>query len=182
MVTASVDAVQVLDLMALVQNSLGAESLEQYFHKVDDFLSDRMVDRFAVEGDDASGQWPPLTETTIRLKEAMGASGDEINVRTGDLIHWMVETSDIDVLPSAGGMLEKPSRQIFGDAIATKKLTTAQEGTNVNPMFPGAVTPPRPVAVLSDRDCEDILQMLMTHIMTWVVAGAELSLSGGFSD
>lgn len=172
-VVVDVDTIDVQNMLHLAMMAVDTPSMMTFMNtKVDDYLGNRAADRFAVEGDDASGNWAPLTETTRRIKEALGAPADEINIRTGDLAAWVIETSDVES-NGLGVTLTKPSQEIFSDPVATTKLQHAQQGTNSNPLFPGAVTPARPVVALAERDMATIVQMLQAWIMAEVTMGVQ---------
>ena len=172
-VVVDVDTIDVQNMLHLAMMAVDTPSMMTFMNtKVDDYLGNRAADRFAVEGDDASGNWAPLTETTRRIKEALGAPADEINIRTGDLAAWVIETSDVES-NGLGVTLTKPSQEIFSDPVATTKLQHAQQGTDSNPLFPGAVTPPRPVVALAERDMATIVQMLQAWIMAEVTMGVQ---------
>ena len=60
------------------------------------------------------------------------------------------------------------------DLLTRKKYETAQLGTDINPMIPGAVTPPRPIIGLGTEDMVEIMKMLQIHIMTSTVSNFAL--------
>lgn len=108
-------------------------------------LDDRLEHRFAAEGDDAVGQWLPLRPATqaIRASQGFGAA-HPINIRTREMIDWMLSAS-VDVSIVGGdGVLTFPARG--APPSVASKIETAQGG-RANPR-----TPPRPVVGLSDTD------------------------------
>ena len=132
------------------------------------YFSDQIVDRFAYAGDDASGNWAPLSAATIRLRHALGFSDDfAINERTGEFLHWLAYSGRVTVDPG-GAMLSVPGPA--PDGVLEKKLKTAQHGDVQGPgdMLPGAVTPPRPVLAIDAEDLANILAALQLHVINTV--------------
>lgn len=108
-------------------------------------LRKRAGDRFASEGDDVSGKWMPLQESTVRMREAMNFPGEHpINRRTGELENWVVQ-GGWDAYPTAiGASLRYPDKRPSGEL--RNKVVTAQEG-RTHPY-----TEPRPVLGVNETD------------------------------
>lgn len=105
----------------------------------------RASERFALEGDDASGTWKPLAQATVSRRMAAGQTPIKINDRTGAMRAW-VEGAPGVVKTAAGGvaMFEwpgTPTNRTIG-----KKLKTAQMGQTA------PYTPARPVIVADNAD------------------------------
>lgn len=109
------------------------------------YLSERAGTRFATEGDDASGQWLPLKEPTIAIREEQGYGGAHpINRRTGELEEWVVD-GGWDAYPTGfGASMRYPGTQPAGEL--RKKVETAQRGR------PDPNTAPRPVLAVNETD------------------------------
>lgn len=137
-----------------------------------DFFRDDIESRFYEEGDVKSGFWPPLAETTERIREQLGFGGAEpILRRTDDLFNFL--TGDYQIFGSDSWA----EMQVPGDPpdpLTARKLEVATKGTNVNPRFPGAITPPRPPLAVSEADLGKLLGLLMIHITEQIVLGIDL--------
>ena len=116
------------------------------------YLQGRAEQRFAMEGDDASGKWAPLKQSTIAIRQSEGYGAGPINVRTGELREYVVGnpgTISMDV----GATLEWPTGlPDSGDMFF--KYRVAQSGT-----MNGRV-PARPVAAISFHDMVAINALL----------------------
>lgn len=166
--TVEVNTVQVDHLLNAVMRAVSPVGLEPFAEDVADYLSERVVERFAYEGDAASGNWPALSEATQGIRAKMGYGPDgPINIRTETLFEWAAYSADIESIPG-GVMVEIPDTKRM-DATTLQKLKVAQMGTNDNAMIPGAVTPPRPVVALDERDMVDIMAKLQIYIMAATV-------------
>lgn len=113
---------------------------------MDPYLKERAKRRFRMEGDEASGPWMPLSETTHAFRESQGFPPDHpINHRTGALERYVTGGSPAAAKPIPGGaMVTFPSRRATGETAA--KLRTAQEG-KLRPR-----TPARPVLAFDSTD------------------------------
>jgi len=109
------------------------------------YLQERAKRRFRMEGDDASGPWMPLSETTHAFREAQGYSPDHpINHRTGRLERYVTGTSAGVFITGNTATLRFPKNPPRGETAA--KLKTAQEG-KARPL-----TPARPVLAVNEAD------------------------------
>ncbi|MGE0342557.1 MAG: hypothetical protein AB7O86_05775 [Porticoccaceae bacterium] len=158
-------------MLRAVANSLSPSGLGRFLDKrVDPFLSERAADRFASEGDDASGKWAQLLEATgyIRLAKGFGRY-HPINVRTGDLRNFVVGTHTTSAV-AGGASMVKPA--VGGSGEMQKKLRAAQRG-GVGPK--GRPFPARPVVVLNSTDRLEIESLLKF----WVESAASRAQSRG---
>lgn len=161
-----VDAKGVINVVDTLEDRLSDTRLMWFLDKVvSPYLSDVIVDRFAYEGDAASGPWPPLAVYTERLKRWLGAPSDAPNERSGDMMAHLAY--DHAVEPWAlGALLRIPDRS---DAAMEKKLRTAQEGEPAGSNPFGGDTPPRPVLAMSEREEAAIQRMFDTYLWTSLV-------------
>lgn len=161
-----VDVSQVLSLLARLDRTLTGPMLARGFldNRVQPYFQEQIALRFAYEGDRASGDWPPLSEWTIRLKNELGYPEDT-NIRTRDLFEFVTEHY---VLRGGGdwASLDVPGEP--SNPLTEKKLATAQEGSTGNIMGRGD-TPPRPVIAVEEADMAGILVLLMEHIYDGVL-------------
>lgn len=128
------------------------------------YLQQAAADRFAMEGDEASGKWLPLKESTRRIRSEQGFPAGPINVRTGELREYVVGNQGsigIDI----GATLEWPTNLPEGTDLMYK-YRVAQTGT-----MSGKV-PARPVVGMSFRDMAAINVLLGGFINTARKAGA----------
>ncbi len=129
---------------------------------------DEIYMRFVHKGDDKSGQWAPLHDATIDIRRALGYPNDnEINVRTGDLLRFVVESYDILAGPMYAQMdlPGAPPTEALAD-----KLRRAQRGSDDNILGYGP-TIPRPILALDMTDMATLLGLLEMHIMLRVAVG-----------
>jgi len=139
-------------------------------------LAMRAQQRFANEGDDATGPWADLTFMTGRIRAWQGYPPfHPINVRTGALRNFVVNT--FTVKETAHGATLKMPGEASGDLLA--KLTQAQVGGGGRPRTsrpahfatrpegdagPNRPAPPRPVVALSIVDTMMISMDLLEFI------------------
>lgn len=126
------------------------------------YLEDRLEQRFVTEGDDAVGQWLPLRQATqvIRASQGFGAA-HPINIRTREMIDYMLNASADVTLIGSDGTLTFPSRG--APPSVEQKMQTAQAGKS----YPR--TPPRPVIALSDTDSVLITRDLASYMMQGLI-------------
>lgn len=132
---------------------------------VQHFFGDEAAYRFGAEGDRSSGDWQELSDATVALRQKMGFSPDDINMRTGDLYEFVTEHyevrsgpgfAEIDMPGQASGELER-------------KVETAQFGRVDNPIPNFGPTPARPViATDTEKDAEEVVVMLAEHVIRWM--------------
>lgn len=143
--------------------SLSGPNLERFlFDQAHPYFEQRIVNRFAVEGDSASGFWPPLSEATEEIKDALGAE-PYANIRTSDMFHTVTEEADFWFADNYAEMI-LPGSAAHG--LVAEKIETAQLGKAVNPIAQFGPTPPRPILVADERDMAQMLTELTTFIMT----------------
>jgi hypothetical protein len=117
------------------------------------YLQDRMRARFAMEGDDASGQWAALHVRTHWWREMFAAThglniqkDHPINFRTGELREF-AQTYDLESTATTAELV-MPRR--LATSVQATKLRHAQRGGTMRRS--GTRFPARPVAVLGTRD------------------------------
>lgn len=156
-------------LLKTIDDAIDATSNESMWNflerKVHPYLGKRIDDRFASEGDDATGKWEKLAFNTGRIRASKGfPAWHPINKRTGDLHRFVRDTyrlqggDDVTLtLPDGGSREER------------RKLAVAQLGGAVasgkgNFRGPNRPAPPRPVLALNARDAYVIQKDLMSLI------------------
>ncbi len=164
------DATNVSDLIQRVVAATMGTSLAQFLVAMaNPYMTDEIVQRFAYEGDSKSGNWAPLSDTTQRIREAMGFSPDgPINERDGELLDFMINSRDY-IAGDDWAMMQLP-----GDPPSfalEQKLLHAQQGAHDNGLFPGAQTPPRPVLATGPDDMMTLLKLLQVHVMAQIAMG-----------
>ena len=120
------------------------------------WLQERAEARFVAEGDDASGKWKPLSDTTNKIRESLGyPAAHPINVRTGELKRY-VESGKGDVgIDGFGVTYRWPGGPVTPGI--EKKMVGAQMGT-------GRQTA-RPVAAVNITDAAGVLVLLSDFIL-----------------
>lgn len=125
--------------------------------RVGPWLKQRAANRFRSQGDDVSGKWAPLQESTIRIRESHGFSAGPINRRTGELEAYITQ-SQFSVTPTAvGTALKYPSDPPRNKGVR-EKMKTAQQGKG----HPKTVA--RPVLGMNERDLSYVITMLAFHV------------------
>lgn len=145
-----------------IDSALSPVGLAQFLYGgVQPWLEQRAAERFASEGDDASGKWLPLAPATVEIRESQGFEGSHpINKRTGELEQYITQ-SQVDVTAAPGvGTLRFPGRNAPSKAVA-EKLSTAQRGRT----YPR--TPARPVLALNEKDLSVVMTQLAFHVKGW---------------
>ena len=168
-------AVEVNDLQA--RALLDAVSISTAYYSLADWMRTQasplmaasIVERFGDNGGGGIyGTWPPLAESTIRIKEALGAADPEApNDRTQDMLNSMV-TDHLVTTDPLGATMVIPGN--ISDDLLRRKLEVAARGYPQGPgdLMPGAYTPPRPVAVIDAVDVAMLMFSLQVHIMETV--------------
>ena len=64
--------------------------------------------RFKSKGDSASGKWAELSEATQQIRQNLGYSPDEINVRTGKMREFVTNPSPVIMQDAIGTTMEWP--------------------------------------------------------------------------
>ncbi len=163
------DATEVGELLAATWAALSGPSLAVFLETMaSEYFTEEIIDRFAYEGDDASGDWAPLADSTRRIREALGYPGSNpINERTQELLKFVAFHREFGVGPNMGFM-DVPGKPDTQSVEA--KLRTAQQGSSNNPLFPGATTPPRPVLATNAGDMVNLLRLLEIYLMQRIAA------------
>lgn len=152
-----------------IDSSLSPVGLAAFLHgSVGPWVKQRATDRFKLEGDDVTGQWAPLQQTTVEIREKSGFPGpNPINKRTGELEAYITE-GQVGVVASPGlGVLTYPDNPPRTKAIR-EKVKTAQRGR------PQPSTVARPILGLNERDLSEVMVMLALFVQSGggVVGGA----------
>lgn len=149
----------VQEMLNTIDSALSPIGLAAFLHgAVGPWVKERAADRFKNEGDDVSGRWAPLQQSTVEIRENMGFEGEHpINKRTGELEAYITE-GEIGVTTSPGlGVLKYPQNPP-ATASLKDKLKTAQTGRST----PRTVA--RPVLGMNENDLSHVLLMLALHI------------------
>lgn len=158
------DSVGVSRMLAYLEVKLSNQGMMSWLAgAVYPFIRERAQQRFDSEGDEVSGKWAPLEESTNRWREFMGVSpAHPINVRTGEMENYITQ-SLAAVMPQAGGVMMKypgkPPSSRLGE-----KVKTAQMG-KTKPL-----TVPRPILGLGMKDLNFTLGSLALYIQSGGVA------------
>lgn len=133
---------------------------------VEPHLRDRIVIRFAREGDSASGKWAQLKDVTGLIRRSKGYRAfHPINERTGGLRRGVLSSAEIRST-GAGASLLKPASG--GGREFQKKLAAAQRG---GVSQAGNAFPARPVLALDKDDADWIITRLWQFFEEAVNAG-----------
>lgn len=160
------DSRAVDNMLRSIYNAFSDELIAAEFlvETVDPILRHSIEERFAAEGDAASGPWQPLTEATVAIRESKGFPGAHpINVRTGAMKKHLVDDPPRVSVHSLGATMWSPGDQ--GSSEMKKKVRTAQEGD------PATRTPARPVLMVGPDDLEAIMVALAGYLGRHVAAG-----------
>lgn len=166
-VDVDVDATSVLLMLSNAEDAVSLQHISMAFDDdgpVVAMLQRQVAERFAEEGDDASGEWAPLSPATLDIKERMGYGDRGTNVRTGRMRAWLLNDSgDVDL--AAGGLFFNWPNEPSGKL--AEKFETAQFGSDET----GA--PPRPVMAADAEDLMAILEIVGHWVYDFM--GAEVS-------
>lgn len=115
----------------------------------DEWFRKRVSDRFAAEGDDATGGWAPLAQPATGDYRERGGYGREhpINVRTGELRRWMETEGIVTTASETAAVLSLPGPQ--PSQVGALKFQHAQLG--------GDSYPARPVLAFNATDFEGVV-------------------------
>lgn len=132
---------------------------------VDPWLQERAGQRFAEEGDGASGKWKPLTQFTQEWRDMQGYPPDHpINYRSGAFATWLANEADGTFMEVGNheGVYYWPGVHLPYDDFLAAKLHTANIGrvTGENKLFPNTSTPARPAVKI---DSTDVLALLTSY-------------------
>lgn len=142
-----------------LMGKISGPSLESYLRfKANPWLINRTRQRFLGQGDEVSGKWAPLKESTREFRINQGFSPLPINRRTGGMYDLLTQTGIPDaaatpvgailLFPGPGGM----------KGYLKQKVSTAQHGK----AKPGTVA--RPVLGLGIKDYAFFLRTLQEHV------------------
>ena len=171
-VTFTIEDDLVQKMLLTVEHAISGPSLMEFMRDdVAEFYERDIVDRFAYEGDEASGDWPPLSEGTIHIKRGMDLAGnpEDPNIRTGEMFNELTNAENYDTI--GGGDWAQISIPGDLDPLTQTKLTTAQRGKANNPIPQFGPTPPRPVLATSEYQLAQILELLEVHIGSRIIGG-----------
>lgn len=166
-----VDSSEPEELLQKLIDRLMANQLKGFLAtKVFRHLSNRASQRFAAEGDDASGPWTELAYATGRIRMFRGFQPfHPINVRTGALRRHILNSFKVFGAGEGGAYLQMPGNQ--GTREMQSKIKVAQMGgfaTQSNRATgPNRAAPPRPVLAMSNRDHDRI----GNDLLDWIRAG-----------
>lgn len=151
----------VQEMLSAVDSALSPIGLAAFLHgEVGPWVKQRAANRFASEGDDVTGPWAPLAETTVLIRENYGFPGPgPINHRTGQLEEYITQGSVGVVASQGAGILRYPDNRPTEPGLQ-EKLKTAQQGKS-DPQ-----TVARPVLGLNERDLAEVLTLLAFSIQT----------------
>lgn len=167
-VTTQVDTLDVDRMVERVMLALSGPNLERFlFEQAHPHFEERIINRFAVEGDSASGFWPELSDATMDIKNALGMS-PEANVRSGDMFRTVTNEADFWFAENYAEMV-LPGSAAHG--LVAEKIKTAQEGKASNPIPNFGPTPPRPILAADERDMAQVLADLSLFIVTDISTG-----------
>lgn len=126
---------------------------------IEPYLQERAERRFAMEGDDASGPWAPLSNTTQEFRSSQGFSPDHpINRRTDELYLYITGTpAGVQPTSTGGAILTFPGTPPTGELAS--KVRTAQEGKAA------PATVPRPVIAVNEADVAFATMTLEAYIV-----------------
>jgi hypothetical protein len=148
----------VQEMLNTIDSALSVIGMAAFLHgQVAPWVKARAKDRFASEGDDVSGPWAPLAETTIEIREGSGFGAGPINIRTHELERYITQ-SNADVVSAPGAATLRYPGTVPPSKGLREKMRTAQKGRSQ----PKTVA--RPVLGLNERDLSVILTQLAFHI------------------
>jgi len=132
--------------------------------QVGPYVKKRAVDRFREEGDDVSGPWAPLKESTREIRysstEYQTGAAHPINVRTGRLEKYVTGSQPLAYANSFGASLRYPARASSKKEIRDK-MRTAQFGLQSPP------TVARPVLGLNEHDLLFVITAFNFHLSSY---------------
>ena len=151
----------VQEMLNSIDSALSPVGLAAFLYgAVGPWVKQRAADRFTSEGDDVTGKWAPLQQTTVEIRESYGFEGAHpINRRTGELEAYITE-GEVGVTAAPGiGVLKFPQNPPATKS-GREKLKTAQKGRT------SPATVARPVLGLGERDLAQVVTMLAFHVQT----------------
>lgn len=162
--TIMVDSTSVDRLLAMVKFAASPPMMAVFLsQRVHPYLVDEIEDRFTQNGDAASGAWPDLSPTSLRVRHDMGQMDDSaINDRTGAMKDYL--TSQFAIRNGAV-TTEMWLPGEIADSLLETKIDTAQHGATGTFHGHATQTPARPVLALDGADRTVIVGLLQTHVM-----------------
>ena len=125
-------------------------------------LQERAQNRFASEGDEASGNWAQLKYITRIIRLYQGFPPEHpINRRTGALQNFVVTNRGEHAATDITAQMSWPTGE---SGRIAKKYRGAQKGEGT--------APPRPVAATSGTD----LQLLLSGVAHWIAAASDIEV------
>lgn len=149
----------VQEMLNSIDSALSPVGLATFLYgAVGPWVKQRAADRFTSEGDDVSGKWAPLAQTTVEIRETYGFEGARpINKRTGELEAYITQ-GEVGVTTAPGmGVLKYPKNPPSTKSLR-QKVKTAQQGRT----SPSTVA--RPILGLGERDLAQVVTMLAFHV------------------
>lgn len=125
--------------------------------KVDQYIRLRAAGRFASEGDDVTGPWAPLADSTKDIRANQGFGPGPINRRTGELEDYVVGTGGLVAVMVGQAVYTGPGVPPSGKGLM-EKVKTAQGGKS----YPN--TKARPVIGINEQDLFWVLAALSDHV------------------
>lgn len=150
----------VQEMLNVVDTALSPVGLASFLGlAVAPWIKQRAAERFANEGDDASGKWAPLEPVTVEIREKSGFQGPgPINRRTGELEDYITQGA-VGISTGPGmGALEYP-KGLPPTKSLKEKMETAQRGKTRRPQ-----TVPRPVLAMNETDLSHVLVLMAMHV------------------
>jgi hypothetical protein len=125
---------------------------------VDPYLRQRAKARFDQEGDDVTGKWAPLHDSTQNIRAQMGyGAAHPINKREGDLEAYVTQSPNRLEIAPWGASVTLPGSPPQGDM--KDKMIGAQMGG-----LGQTSAPPRPVLGMNERDLAFVLLAMAEHV------------------
>lgn len=116
-----------------------------------------------------AGKWPPLKDSTMKIRDFYGFTPDDPNWRSGQMLDWLMDPSNSVTVVGPGSAVLSTPNLYSGGALNYKKLETAQRGrVEANQFGTGGVTetPPREVLVMREFTAAKII----VSLEEWVIA------------
>lgn len=132
--------------------------------RIEPYLRARAENRFAVEGDTASGKWAPLLPSTELIRIAQGyPPAHPINKRTGALEAYITKTPGKALPFGYGAALRFPGKRPTNSPKNPLRDKVAVAQTGGTGARNRRATVPRPVLAMNENDLEYILVMLSRY-------------------
>lgn len=141
--------------MTQAEQVVSGVGMRGFFALAHAHLMSRARDRFAGEGDYASGRWARLAESTVAHRIAQGYPGSNpINVRSGELKNFILGDQPKVLISPVASEMVTPGTTPAGDLLT--KFEVAQKGSGK--------TPARPVLATDGRDVAAILSTMAVYL------------------